>query len=345
MSKMGRPDKMDRLPAFLQAMLDTPSIAKAARAVGLSTDSVYRYIVRSRMGDEALQRIPFCDVEAPFHIHLKNHVPALVSTEIEMRAMDRALNGIEQDVFYQGVRMHERVRKPQYAHLTAEDIEAFCLTDDELYETVPTKQHLKPSDALTLRMLEAWNGKRYRPTQEIGVTFGGVLRLERPDERAPKTIEHQPVFEEADESNTEQRGGHLALARPATSSEELDKWAQQGEFEPAPVKFVDAKGNETVLQAPERSDITELRRLAKVPPKNPRPSHPIQRFGPNDSPPERVGSFPEDVPATPSPVSKPMGVATPPSLADVKAATTRAAPLDHAGVGRGRVPDGGFRVR
>lgn len=33
-----------------------------------------------------------------------------------------------------------------------------------------------------------------------------------------------------DADSTQQRGGHLALARPATSSEELDKWAQQGEF-------------------------------------------------------------------------------------------------------------------
>ena len=112
----------------------------------------------------------------------------------------------------------------------------------ERYERKPVKQWLKPSDQLVIRMLEAWN-KRYRPHQQVDVTYGGVLRLERDGERAAKTIDQKPIFDE--DVETEQRGGHLALGRPAKDSAELDKWNAAGEFKPQPVTFVDAEGKRT----------------------------------------------------------------------------------------------------
>ena len=48
---------------------------------------------------------------------------------------------------------------------------------DEAYELRPTLQHMKPSDALVLKMLEAFD-KKYRPHQTVEVTFGGRLQLE-----------------------------------------------------------------------------------------------------------------------------------------------------------------------
>ena len=114
---------------------------------------------------------------------------------------------------------------------------------DEHGNRVQVKQWLKPSEQLAIKMLESWH-KKYRPHQQVDVNYGGVLRLERADERtAPqvKVIEH---FVEED-NETEQRGGHLALGRPAQSSEEMDKWNQSGEFKPQPVAFVDAEGNRT----------------------------------------------------------------------------------------------------
>jgi hypothetical protein len=61
----------------------------------------------------------------------------------------------------------------------------------------------------------------------------------------------------------EQRGGHLALGRPAKDSAEMDKWNAAGEFNPQPVAFVDAEGNRTVrvaaldplLAQPDNSDL------------------------------------------------------------------------------------------
>jgi hypothetical protein len=88
-------------------------------------------------------------------------------------------------------------------------------------------------------MLESWHN-RYRPHQQVDVNYGGVLRLERADERMPKTIEHKPLFD--DQEDVEQRGGHLALGRPAKDSAEMDKWNAAGELKPQPVTFVDAEG-------------------------------------------------------------------------------------------------------
>ena len=244
---MARPEKIDKIPALLDAMVTTPEISTAARRVGLGVSTVMRYLVRSRMGDPELQEIEWMGVTAPMHVHATQNVRALTAQAIQASAMDRALNGCWVDVFYQGQRQFERVKKEEYADYSDADIEAFAISD--AYEMGPVRQWLKPSDALTLKMLESWD-KRYAPHQTIDVQYGGVLRIERPDEQTTKVIEAKPIFD--DTSDTEQRGGALALARPAKSSEEMDKWAEQGDFKPRPVKFPNAtlSASERALPAP-----------------------------------------------------------------------------------------------
>ncbi len=56
-------------------------------------------------------------------------------------------------------------------------------------------------------------------------------------------IDQKPIFN--DDIETERRGGHLALGRPAKDSVELDKWNAAGEFKAQPVAFVDADGRRT----------------------------------------------------------------------------------------------------
>lgn len=244
---MARREKLDHIPALLDAMVTTPEIAAAARRVGLHPSTVFRYLVRSRLGDEALQSIEWYGVVAPFHVHATMNARALTAQAIQSSAMDRALNGCWVDVFYQGQRQYERVLKAEYEGLSDADIEMLGIKD--AYEMRPVRQWLKPSDALTLKMLESWD-KRYRPHQEIDVNYGGVLRLERPGEQTTKTIEAKPIFD--DRPDDQQTGGVLALARPAKSSQEMDRWAQQGDFKPRPVKFVSADGTERVLSADDR---------------------------------------------------------------------------------------------
>ena len=300
---MGRPEKLDLIPAFLDASVTEPAIAQAARRVGLSPDSVYRYLVRSRLGDEKLQNILWHEVEAPFHVHFQQNLPALIALSIRQSAMSRALNGTEVPVFYQGVRMTERVKKPQFADIPDDELWMYG-NEDDCYEVVPTMQHLKPSDALTLRMLEAYD-KRFGSHQEISVGYHGVLRIDRPDEQTKKMVEHQQVFEE--DADEEQRGAQLALARPAKSEEELDKWAAQGEFDPQPVRFTNSTGEEMVLQA-------------EKPPMN--TSDPLLRN--RRAYDARTGRPPEL--KSPTPIGKPTQ------------------PLDSAGLGRGTIPPGGFKM-
>ncbi len=233
----------DKIPALLDNLI-TCSVAEAARRVGITPQTVWNYLVRSKTGDPKLQEIEFCGVVAPFHVQLAN-CRVLMAAQVEQNALERARDGCYADVFFQGERQYERVKKEAYAAWSDADIEALGC-ESEAYELRPTKQWLKPSDALVIKMLESWH-KKYRPHAQVDVQYGGVLRLERPDERTAKTVDAKPIFEDAEE--TERRGGHLALARPAKNSAELDQWHAAGEFKPQPVKFVDAQGQRTELVA------------------------------------------------------------------------------------------------
>ena len=53
----GRPEKLERIPAFLAALVEHPTIATAAKTAGIGPSTILRYLVRSRMGDPELQAI------------------------------------------------------------------------------------------------------------------------------------------------------------------------------------------------------------------------------------------------------------------------------------------------
>lgn len=260
-------------------------MAEAARRVGVSPSLPWKWLVQSKLGKPELQDIEFCGVVAPFHVHYGQNIPALTAHQIQQTALERARDGCLVDVFFQGVRQFERVLKAEYEGMDEETLWLEVGPDWEkvCYETRPTKQWLKPSDALVIKMLESWNRKRYGAHQQIDVNYGGVLRLEK-DVPAKPTIEATPaVFEEVEDDNPEQRGGHLALAAPAKSSEDFEERAASGEFDQAPVKFRDADGKPSAL----RPDIEELRRQAaefkRAGPKHRQPSHHVTIYKPDES--------------------------------------------------------------
>ncbi|MFY9892502.1 MAG: hypothetical protein WAK63_00010 [Xanthobacteraceae bacterium] len=273
----------EKIPDLLDNLLAC-SMAEAARRVGISPSLPWKWLVQSRLGKPELQEIEFCGVLAPFHVHYSQNIPALTAMQIQQSAFERARDGTLVDVFFQGQRMFERVLKTEYKGKSDDDLR-FEIGEDferECYETIPTKQWLKPSDALVVKMLESWHRKRYGAHQTVDVNYGGVLRLERPEEQT-KIIENKPEVFEEDIEDAAGGGHHLALARPAKDSAELDKWAAAGEFAPAPVTFVNAKGERTEL----RADIEELRRqaaeLKKNGPLHRQPSHHVEIF-PADEP-------------------------------------------------------------
>ena len=114
------------------------------------------------------------------------------------------------------------------------------------------------------------------------MNYGGVLRLEKDTPIKPVIEQAAQVFEEEPDENPEQRGGHLALAAPAKSSEDFEERAAAGEFDQAPVTFRDADGKPAAL----RRDIEELRRqaaeLKKNGPVHKQPSHRVEIFKPDE---------------------------------------------------------------
>jgi hypothetical protein len=275
----------EKIPELLDNLLSA-SMAESARRVGISPSLPWKWLVQSRLGHPELQAIEFCGVEAPFHVHYSQNIPALTAHQIQQTALERARDGVLVDVFFQGQRMFEKVLKPEFEGKSDDEL-AFEIGPDfeaECYETKPTKQWLKPSDALVIKMLESWNRKRYGAHQTIDVQYGGVLRLEK-DAPAKPVIEHDKaadVFEDAPEEESQQRGGHLALAAPAKSSEDFEERAASGEFDQAPVTFRDADGKPAAL----RPDIEELRRQAAEfkthGPKHRQPSHRVEIFKPDE---------------------------------------------------------------
>jgi len=275
----------EKIPELLDNLLAC-SMAEAARRVGISPSLPWKWLVQSRLGKPELQEIEFCGVLAPFHVHYSQNIPALTAHQIQQTALERARDGVMVDVFFQGQRMFERVLKPEFEGQSDDELSLIVGPDweRECYETRPTKQWLKPSDALVIKMLESWNRKRYGAHQTVDVNYGGVLRLEK-DAPATKIIEHDKaaeVFEDAEEAESKQRGGHLALAAPAKSSEDFEERAASGEFDQAPVTFRDADGKPAAL----RPDIEELRRqaaeLKKNGPVHKQPSHRVEIFKPDE---------------------------------------------------------------
>jgi hypothetical protein len=323
----------DKIPALLDHLI-TCSVAEACRRVGITPQTFWNYLVQSKLGHPKLQEIEFCGVVAPLHVCYANS-KILAAQMIEQNAIERARDGCLVDVFFQGVRQYEKVKKPEFEQYDDDTI-ALILGEhnvDEAYELKPTKQWLKPSDALTIKMLESWN-KKYRSHQQIDVNYGGVLRLEKPGEQAPKTIERNAseVFEE-DHADTEQRGGHLALAAPGTS---------RGESVSVPVGFVSATGERKEL----RADIAELKRQAEEPKRNGpahrQPETAVEVFKPDAT------EQPDDQPIpTPAPdlTRHPRAYWAPGARPRDPGLPRPPQPLDSAGLGPGRVQPGGFKVR
>lgn len=275
----------DKVPALLDNLL-SGSMAEAARRVGIHPSTPWRWLVQSKLGKPELQEIEFCGVLAPFHTHYAVNVPALTAMQIQQTALERARDGVQTDVFFQGVRMFEEVLKPEFEGRTDDDLMFEVGPDFKTicYETKPTKQWLKPSDALVIKMLESYNRKRYGAHQTVDVLYGGVLRLEPNQTNKPAAIEQATdVFEDAPEDAAEQKGGHLALAAPAKSSEDFEERAASGEFDPAVVTFKDADGKPAAL----RPDIEELRRAAAElkahGPVHKRPEGRVEIFKPDES--------------------------------------------------------------
>lgn len=240
----------DRIPELLDNLV-TCSMSEACRRVGISRQTFWSYMVRCAKGDPEFQAIEWNGVVAPLTVHYKN-TSAIAAVQIERSAIENARDGFEQDVFFQGKRMFEKVLKDEYKeHEGDEDMLELIAGpkwQETCYKTVPAKQRQKPSDTLVIKMLELHMPKKYGSHQTIDVRYGGVLRLDQ--QQAPKEVEATPItFEEVGDEQVEKRGRYLALATPAKTSEEFEARAAAGEFDHAEVEVEAADGSVTTMSA------------------------------------------------------------------------------------------------
>ncbi|MGP0084719.1 MAG: hypothetical protein ACLP0B_13965, partial [Steroidobacteraceae bacterium] len=102
--------KLDHLIPTLLDHLVSCSMSEACRRTGISRQSWWAWMVASAKGDPRFQAITWNSITAPLHTQYSN-ARALTAMEIERSAMENASQGFEQDVFFQGKRMFERVLK------------------------------------------------------------------------------------------------------------------------------------------------------------------------------------------------------------------------------------------
>jgi hypothetical protein len=252
---------MKRSSELLCEILDLMALGKSqteiARRIACCPVTIYRFIQRSKAGDPEFI-VTWSDVEAQFAVHARS-AERMSYALIESQARAFALEGFSEPVVFAGELKY--AIDPKLVGVPDDMLDIlFGVTDRYLRingEVQPLTVRRKPSDALVLKMLSAHFPKTYADKSSVDVNVGGVLRLQRPDERnAPmKTIEHQPdaefTLDDGDDA-IQSSHGQLAVGRPAIDSAEMDRWNDDGEFAPQPVAFINDAGERDVrIAAPD----------------------------------------------------------------------------------------------
>src|ERR1035437_4642429 len=276
----------ENLILVLDSMVANPKLSVAARKIGVTTMTIYRWLKLSREGKD-FQKINWCGEVGSFHQFYEYAQHAQIN-DIEQTAKKNA-TGFDEVVTHDGAIQYQI--DPNLIGMDDEMLADFGYPDRYLRidgKVQPLTVKRKASDALVLRMLSAHKPERYaeRSTLNVNMKVGGVLRLQRPDEMPVKTLEQQSdgsfALDDAsvNDDPATKTSTMLALGRPARSSEEFDQWNANKEFEAAPVTFVKADGSRTVTKAelplPGDKPLTPLQadllRRAQQPPAHPRPT-------------------------------------------------------------------------
>ncbi len=329
--------KLHLITQHLANLIETPSIKGACRMTGISHVTHWNWLIRSRNGDPALQKCKFFDVIAPYHVHVEN-AAVLNASCIEAEARQRASEGVWVQVFKDGQPQYQ-MRDPKII-ATMKELDSFSPGDeferDEKGKRIPVLQLTLPPASLVEKMLSAHFPKKYGQRAELDVRLGGVLRLD--PNAAPVTIEAaKGVFEDAEV--IEQKGGYLAVAPPAQSSEEFDRRAQAGEFDAAPVTFTQNDGTVVTRMAepdPLLDRAEQIRRL------QPRPDDRPDVVAVKLAAIVRLEAAPQDA-RRPQEGAK--GQRLPPAAPVKPVAPAQERWREQDYYGPGVVPSGGYRVR
>jgi hypothetical protein len=244
-----------KIPKLLDALLATPSIAAACRAVAITEQCFYFWIIRAKRGDAPLQAIEWMGVVTDFATHYQNS-KVLAAQAIEAGVLDQAMRGTWRETRFQGAPVYEL--SDDYAKLGfKDDDEARALgfnpeVDRYVWKDgkrVRVMEWSKPSDAMSTLVLQSWARKRYGAHVTTDINIGGVLRLGTTEQKPTEVPIN--IIGDDDNANPNDYSNRLALPQPAQSSAEMDAIAAATP-DMATVVFQDATGRRTaVTQGPD----------------------------------------------------------------------------------------------
>jgi hypothetical protein len=356
--------KYSLIPELLDALVETPDIATAARKVGLSERQVHRWTVQSRGGKAELQEIMFCGVVAPFHAHREN-ARRLSVDALEAAFLDRCRNGFLVGSFYKGEPVWKTdetiIRElgpdpdPELCMMLFGQRDALLRVDGLRQQVM---QHMKPSEQAVQAALQHW--RNYAQHIKTDVSVGGVLRVD--SAQPTKLIEQKSA--EAFEDNTasveaEREGNFLAVHREAKDQDEMIAWQREGVFAPAEIEFIAEDGKVTNV----KQDVTPPAAAMAAPPIEPNTSDPVEMTTASATPetaePSQAGMTPMRADLEARLAALTARNARPPGKAPVHVAPPRPVPVDddpqsgqrvapadrvdRPGLGAGVVPSGGYQ--
>lgn len=373
----GNTMKRHLIPELLSEMIMRPQIDGpdgCAAAVGVSARQVHEWLVQSRQGHPAFQEVEWMGVKAPLHVLVDEGVHALTARMVISSALQRALNGTKIPSLYQGAPVWEEDEAIVASGITDPDELEVCFGQRDKFKRdtqgnrIQVMQHLKPSENLVIKIMESWERRRYGQHSTIDVkgTVGHLMQLARPGEDAAVIEQKSPgeVFS-SDLVQKPDSTRQLALGRPAKDSKELEEWNERGEFQSGQTTFKMPDGS-TVVIGPAIDPIIDQPVANRMQPQ-PDAEPAMRETPPMAEQPKAPASAPAATAGAYNPATDPRLQDQPgdsPSVRQLKALARQkpanplpgrpvmvgkpedepTQPADRAGMGRGGVAKGGFKV-
>jgi len=250
--------KLDRLPLILDLAAVGATDSAIAKALDVSTTTLWHYMRRSVEGDEDL----ICEwggVTAAYHTHRRTAL-LLSASMIEQKFRSMCLEGVATPVLFGGKLSY--VEDEQTVGWSEQDREDLGFPRDGLKRDsegnrIPLYVNMPVPAQIIAKAVEAFYPRTYGKSLDVHVQHGGVLRLSADKNETAKQIEHQqvellapvdsdPRSGEADQAAEER----MAVGPVAESAAQFDTWADEGAFEPKQVTVVAADGTSKVIGNP-----------------------------------------------------------------------------------------------
>lgn len=300
---------LENLRKLLDVLTARPKLKPAMRAIGCDQSLIFTWMKKSAAGDPAFL-VDWPEGEAPLQLVEQIRIArqrSIVNLDAVVR--DEVTNGVERVVIMNG-----KVCYKEDEQLAADALDPVQwklihgerpITDtyarDPLGRLIPLTTIEAVPAALRIKAITSLI-PGYGDKSEVTHINQGPMILPRPDDAAPamKVVSVDPLTGIlAPDTTQHAQAPRMIVGRPAKTSDEMNAWKEQGEFNHHPVE-VERDGVVEIVQAgPARPKSLEelmplskgkpltplqedLLRLAAKKPENPHPEGAVQKFAADD---------------------------------------------------------------